>query len=52
MLATKKIEAVTDSYTINDAMNVLLSKLDEGIDDLENGRVLTEEELWEEIDNI
>ena len=43
MLATKKIEAVTDSYTINDAMNVLLSKLDEGIDDLENGRVFTEE---------
>lgn len=52
MLATKKIEAVTDSYTINDAMNILLSKLDEGIDDLENGRVLTEEELWEEIDSI
>lgn len=52
MLATKKIEAATDSYTINDAMNVLLSKLDEAIDDLENGRILTEEELWEEIDNI
>ncbi len=52
MLATKKIEAVTDSYTINDAMNILLSKLGEGIDDLENGRVLTEEELWEEIDSI
>ena len=33
-------------------MNVLLSKLDEVIDDLENGRVLTEEELWEEIDSI
>lgn len=33
-------------------MNVLLSKLDEAIDDLENGRVLTEEELWEEIDSI
>ena len=32
-------------------MNVLLSKLDEAIDDLENGRVLTEEELWEEIDS-
>lgn len=33
-------------------MNVLLSKLDEAIDDLENGRVLIEEELWEEIDSI
>lgn len=52
MLATKKIETATESYSINDAMNVLLSKLDEAIDDLENGRVLTEEELWEEIDSI
>ena len=33
-------------------MNVLLSKLDEAIDDMENGRVLTEEELWKEIDSI
>lgn len=33
-------------------MNVLLSKFDEAIDDLENGRVLTEKELWEEIDSI
>ena len=33
-------------------MNVLLSKLDEAIDDLENARVLTEKELWEEIDSI
>lgn len=52
MLATKKIETATDSYTINDAMNALLSKLDEAIDDLENGRILSEEELWEEIDSI
>lgn len=33
-------------------MNLLLSKFDEAINDLENGRVLTEEELWEEIDSI
>lgn len=52
MLATKKTVTARDSYTINDAMNVWLSKLDEAIDDLENGRVLTEEELWEEIDAI
>lgn len=52
MLAAKKIETATDSYTVNDAMNVLLSKLDDAIDDLENGRVLSEEELWDEIDNI
>lgn len=33
-------------------MNVLLSEFDEAIDDLENGHVLTEKELWEEIDSI
>ena len=32
-------------------MNVLLSKFDKAIMDLENGRVHTEE-LWEEIDSI
>lgn len=37
---------------IDDAVNVLVSKLDEAIDDLENGRVLTEEELWAEIDAV
>ena len=33
-------------------MNVLFSKFDKAIMDLENGRVHTEEELWEEIDSI
>lgn len=37
---------------IDDAVNVLVTKLDEAIDDLENGRVLTEEELWVEIDAV
>lgn len=37
---------------IDGAVNVLVSKLDEAIDDLENGRVLSEEELWAEIDAI
>ena len=36
--ATKSRET---TYTINDAMDVLLSKLDEAIDDMENGRVQT-----------
>ena len=39
--ATKSRET---TYTINDAMDVLLSKLDEAIDDMENGRVQTGEE--------
>lgn len=47
--ATKSRET---TYTINDAMNVLLSKLDEAIDDMENGRVQTVEEAWAEIDAI
>ena len=32
----------------DDAMQALFSKLDEAIDDVENGRVISEEELWEE----
>lgn len=47
--ATKTTEP-TD--TINDAMDVLLGKLDEAIDDMENGRVQTIEEAWEEIDRV
>ena len=33
-------------------MDILLSKLDEAIDDMENGRVQTIDEAWEEIDAI
>ncbi len=40
------------SYTIDDAMEVLFGKLDEAIDDMENGRVQTIEEAWKEIDSI
>ena len=47
--ATKSHEP---TYTINDAMDVLLSRLDEAIDDMENGRVQTVEEAWAEIDAV
>ena len=47
--ATKSRET---TYTINDAMDVVLSMLDVAIDDLENGRVLTVEEAWAEIDAV
>ena len=33
-------------------MDILFSVLDEAIDDMEKGRVLTEDELWAEIDAI
>lgn len=41
-----------NAYTIDDAMNILFSKLDEAIDDMENGRVQTIEDAWKEIDEI
>lgn len=37
-----------NQYSIEQAMNVIFSKLDDAIDDLESGRVLTEEEVWKE----
>ncbi|MDD3230467.1 MAG: hypothetical protein PHE09_14805 [Oscillospiraceae bacterium] len=40
------------SYDVKDAMNVLFGKLDEAIDDMENGRTLSSEEMWKEIDEI
>ncbi len=36
--------------TLDGAMDILFAELDKAIDDLENGRVLSEEELWAEID--
>ena len=47
--ATKSHEP---TYTINDAMDVLLSRLDEAIDDMESDRVQIVEEAWAEIDAI
>lgn len=38
--------------TLEDAVAVVFSKLDDAIDDMENGRVITEEELWAEIEAI
>lgn len=37
-------------YSIENAENVLCDKLDEAIDDIENGRVISEEEMWVELD--
>jgi hypothetical protein len=43
---------VNDSYTINDAMEVLLDKINTAIDDMEEGRVISEEDMWKELDSI
>lgn len=52
MALAEATKTVGDTYTINDAMDVLLGMLDEAIDDMENGRVQTIDEAWEEIDRV
>ncbi|MDD6571368.1 MAG: hypothetical protein PUF12_03160 [Thermoflexaceae bacterium] len=52
MEAVQKVNGYNNSYSIDDAMDLLFSKLDEAIDDMENGRVQTIEEAWKEIDAI
>jgi soluble cytochrome b562 len=39
-------------YTLDDAMDILLGKLDDAIDDIEQGRVQSIDEAWKEIDSI
>lgn len=41
-----------DTCSIENAINTLFVKLDEAIDDIENGRVITEDEMWEELEKI
>ena len=48
-IATRTVEINT---SIDDAMEMLSGKLDEAIDDMENGRVQSIEEVWKEIDSI
>lgn len=51
-VATTVDQNNTVSYDVKDAMNILFNKLDEAIDDMENGRTLSSEEMWKEIDEI
>ena len=48
-IASKTVE---NNASIDDAMEVLFGKLDEAIDDMENGRVQSIEKVWKEIDSI
>ncbi|MCI8307867.1 MAG: hypothetical protein HFH14_07450 [Lachnospiraceae bacterium] len=52
MVLAEAVKTAEPTYTINDSMNVLLDKLDEAIDDMENGRVQTIDEAWDEIDRV
>ncbi|MCM1112054.1 MAG: hypothetical protein NC399_02240 [Muribaculum sp.] len=45
MAFTEVVKTREDSYTVENAMNALLSKLDEALDDGEHGRVSDEAEL-------
>lgn len=52
MALTEAVKTSEKLYTVENAMDTLLSKLDEALDDVEHGRVLDEAELWAEIDAI
>ena len=48
----KKTEVTEVSIAEGDAVEFLFSRLDEAIKDMENGRVLAEEEMWVDIDAL
>ena len=43
---------VTEKHDVKDMMSVLFSYLDEAVDDMENGRVYSEEEVFTELNAI
>ena len=52
MALAEVVKTKEKSYTVDNAMDALLSKLDEALDDVECGRVLDETDLWAEMDAI
>lgn len=52
MATAKAVKLQDDTHSIDNTMNILYTKLDEAIDDLENGRVISEEEMWADLDSI
>ncbi len=52
MKSAQAVKAHEETYTIEDSMDTLLLKLDEAIEDVENGNVVSIEEAWKEIDAI
>lgn len=52
MAQAQTVESQRKTNIRNDAVNILLAKLDEAIDDMEKGRVQTIDEAWEEIDAV
>ena len=52
MEAVQAVRKSDEKYTLDDAVNVLFSKLDAAIDDMENGRVISAEDMWKELERV
>lgn len=52
MRIMSKIKGYDNLDYIDDVVKLLFEKLDEAIDDMENEKVQTIEEVWKEIDEI
>lgn len=58
MMKKKKVSDIMNDRKVEDIngsdsnIQMLFSALDEAIDDLQNGRVISEEEMWKELDTI
>ncbi len=52
MALAEAVKTGENFHTVESAMDVLLTKLDEALDDVEHGRVLDEEELWAKLDAV
>ena len=52
MATTQAIRKPKQTNTLEDAMSELFAKLDEGLDDIENGRTISADELFAELDEM
>lgn len=52
MALAQALKTRETTYSLEDAMDILLTKLDDAIDDMEQGRVQSIEDAWREIDAI
>lgn len=52
MQTAQAVNRQNNMQTVDDAMNILFSRLDEAIDDMEHGSTQSSEDALEEIDKI
>lgn len=52
MALTQATKSHEEAYALENAIDVLLEKLDDAIGDMESGNVQTIEEAWKEIDAV